>query len=71
MAKKEFRQQPLQVSAKNDETIDRLIKRFTKKVRNEGVIEEIFERRHYKKPSIRRREKAHRARFNKMLDEKK
>jgi ribosomal protein S21 len=34
---------------------DRLLKRFMKKVKKERIIEEIKDRRHYEKPSAKRR----------------
>lgn len=33
------------------------IRTFTKKVRNSGLVQEILDRRHYEKPSIRRKKK--------------
>lgn len=67
----EFRFKGLEVTARNDEDPNRMIKRFMKKVRADGILEELFERRHFEKPSVRRRKKRSRAIFNKMLDEKK
>ena len=34
---------------------DRLLKRFMKKVKKERIIEEVKDRRHYEKPSAKRR----------------
>ena len=45
------------VYARYKEPADRLIKRFSRKVKKEGIIEEIRERRFYKKPSTIRRQK--------------
>ena len=36
--------------------VDRMIRRFRKMVKNEGIIEECRERRHFKAPSEKRRE---------------
>ncbi len=36
---------------------ERMIRRFRKLVKNEGIIEEVRERRHYKKPSDLKRNK--------------
>lgn len=44
------------VKLEKGETSDRLIKRFIKKVKKSGILEEVFERRYYKKPSLRKRE---------------
>ena len=38
-----------------DETPERLIKRFMKKVKNERIIEKILEKKRYIKPSVKRR----------------
>jgi len=59
------------VYARYKEPADRLIKRFSRKVKKEGVIEEIRERRFYKKPStIRRQKKLRRKRIvQKLADE--
>ncbi len=35
---------------------ERMIRRFLKKTKKERIVEEIKDRRHYKKPSIRKRE---------------
>ena len=39
---------------------DRMIKRFIKKCKKEKIIEQIRDRRYYKKPSERKREKERR-----------
>tara|TARA_Y100000310_G_scaffold37967_1_gene35589 strand:- start:2065 stop:2313 length:249 start_codon:yes stop_codon:yes gene_type:complete len=36
---------------------ERMIRRFTKKVKKEKIIEEYKERRYYTKPSVKRKEK--------------
>ena len=41
-----------------DEPIERMIKRFSKKVKKEKIIEKVRDRRHYEKPSVKRRKKA-------------
>lgn len=58
---------PLEVTPRGGETPERMIKRFTKKVRNEGILQELYQRRGYEKPSVKRRRKAARSRFNKMV----
>jgi ribosomal protein S21 len=44
-----------------------MIKRFCKKVRNEGVLQELYLRRGYEKRSQKVRRKKARAVFNKMI----
>ena len=49
---------PINVEVKprhRDESPERLIKRFMKKVKNERIIEKSLERRRFVKPSIKRR----------------
>jgi ribosomal protein S21 len=60
----------LVVYARNDEDPDRLIKRFMKKVRNDGILQELFNRRGFEKPSVKRRRKESRARFLKANEDK-
>jgi ribosomal protein S21 len=40
-----------------------MIKRFTRKVRDERVLEEYRERQYYRKPSEKRRQKKAKARY--------
>jgi len=51
------------VLAKKNEHPEALIKRFMKKVKKEEIIEQIRERRYYKKPSVLRREKEERRQY--------
>ena len=39
-----------------------MMRRFIKKVKKERIIEEIKDRKHYKKPSVAKKEKSERAR---------
>lgn len=50
---------------------ERMIRRFMKKVKKEGIIEEVKERRYYKKPSIAKKEKSIKARRAKAQQEQK
>lgn len=43
------------VKLDRDEGSERLIKRFLKKVKKAGIIEEVLDRKQYKKPSAKRR----------------
>tara|TARA_R110002020_G_scaffold94965_1_gene228095 strand:- start:1197 stop:1406 length:210 start_codon:yes stop_codon:yes gene_type:complete len=45
----------VQVVARRNETTERMIKRFSKKVRKEGILDEFKNRMYYEKPSARRR----------------
>ena len=58
----------VQVKARRNESTENLIKRFSRKVKREGVLEEVKNRKYYEKPSVRRRrEKARRKRTLKKL----
>ena len=45
----------IQVRPRRNERIERTIKRFIKKVKKDGIIEECKERRRYMKPSEKKR----------------
>jgi small subunit ribosomal protein S21 len=59
----------LEVRPRPNEEPDRYIKRFLKKVRNDGILQEVFLRRAYEKPSVKRRRKAARARFLRKVED--
>ena len=46
-----------EVIAGNDESFDSLLKRFNRKVQQDGILAELRRREHYEKPSIRRKRK--------------
>lgn len=48
------------------EPFERALRRFKKKIEREGVIKILKARKHYEKPSERRRRKAREARSNRM-----
>jgi len=52
-------------------SVDRMIRRFTKKVKKDRILDEVKERRHYKKPSVAKKEKRIRAERQRLRDEKK
>lgn len=58
------------VAARDDEDPERFIRRFMKKVRNEGILNELWDKSHYEKPSVRRRKKSARARFLRKIEDK-
>ena len=45
----------VEITPRKNEPIARTIKRFIKKVKKEGIIEEVKERRRYLKPSEKKR----------------
>jgi len=47
----------MEIKIRRNETSENLIKRFVRKVKKENIIEDFLERRYYKKPSQKRREK--------------
>tara|TARA_R110002060_G_scaffold41021_2_gene52414 strand:- start:462 stop:668 length:207 start_codon:yes stop_codon:yes gene_type:complete len=47
----------MEVKIRKHESTENLIKRFTKKMKKEKIIEEYLENQYYKKPSEKRREK--------------
>ena len=61
----------LVIYARKNESNDRLIKRFNKKVRNSKLVEEVRERMFYEKPSVTKAKKKRQRRrvLNKLRDE--
>ena len=47
-----------QVEVKKDESFESALRRFKKKIEQEGILREVRDRKHYEKPSERRRKKA-------------
>jgi len=46
----------------NNESFESLLKRFSKKVQQDGILKEARRREHYEKPSVKRKRKAARKR---------
>lgn len=46
-----------QVNADGNESFESLLRRFNKKVQQEGILSEVRRREHYEKPSIKRKRK--------------
>ncbi len=44
------------VKIRKNENVENLIKRFVKKTKKERIIEEVLNRKYYKKPTTKRRE---------------
>lgn len=53
----------LEVVPRPDESFERTVKRFLKKVRNDGILQEVALRSYFEKPSQKRRRKSAKARF--------
>tara|TARA_R110002020_G_scaffold9035_14_gene36216 strand:- start:5317 stop:5559 length:243 start_codon:yes stop_codon:yes gene_type:complete len=51
--------------------VDKMIRRFIKKVKKERILETVKDRRHYKKPSVAKKEKRIRAQRQRLRDEQK
>lgn len=51
--------------------VERMIRKFIRKTKKEGVLDEVRERRYYKKPSIKKREKSEKARRMRARQEQK
>lgn len=47
-----------EVEIRKDESFEAALKRFKKKIDKEGILKEIRDRKHYEKPSERKRKKA-------------
>ena len=43
-----------------DESLDKMIRRFSKKIKKEKIIENFIEKKRYEKPSIKRKREKHR-----------
>ena len=46
-----------EVTAGQEESFDSLLKRFNRKVQQDGILAELRRREHYEKPSIKRKRK--------------
>ena len=46
-----------EVVARQEESFDSLLRRFNKKVQQDGILSELRRREHFEKPSIRRKRK--------------
>ncbi len=45
------------VIANDNESFESLLRRFNKKVQQEGILAEVRRREHYEKPSLKRKQK--------------
>lgn len=46
-----------EVTAGEEESFDSLLKRFNRKVQQDGILAELRRREHYEKPSVKRKRK--------------
>ena len=58
---------PLIISLKENESIDKALKRFKKKFEKTGVLKELRARTSYEKPSVKRRNEVIRAAYRQKL----
>ena len=47
-----------EIEVRRDESFESAIRRFKKKIEREGLLREIKERKHYEKPSEKKRKKS-------------
>jgi small subunit ribosomal protein S21 len=57
-----------EIKIKKGESLDKVLRRFKKKLDREGVLKDVRSHRYYEKPSERRRRKEKMARFTAMLN---
>ena len=48
----------MRVAVRDGEPFERALKRFARRVQESGVLKEAKERRHYEKPSVKKKRKA-------------
>jgi small subunit ribosomal protein S21 len=46
-----------QIEVKKDESFEAALRRFKKKIEQEGILREVRDRKHYEKPSERKRKR--------------
>jgi ribosomal protein S21 len=51
--------------------VEKMIRRFIKKVKKERILETVKDQRHYKKPSVAKKEKRIRAQRQRLRDQQK
>ncbi len=50
------------ITVHNDESLEKALRRFKRKCERSGVLREVRDRRHYEKPSVKKKRKAAAAR---------
>jgi len=61
----------VQVDNRKDEHVEKLIRRFIKKVKRAGILEDFREKQHHLKPSIKKRLKRKKAEQQRQRDKRK
>ena len=61
----------MQVDSRKDEYVEKLIRRFIKKVKRAGILEDYRDKQYYVKPSIRKRLKRKKAEQQRQRDRRK
>jgi len=56
-----------EIRLKKGESVDKVLRRLKKKLDREGTLRNVRNRRHFEKPSAKRRRKEKAARFSAML----
>lgn len=59
-----------EVVARPKENPERLIRRFTKKVKRSGILDEVRQRRYFEKKSVKKRRKRAEAEYRRQRDER-
>ncbi|MFH0913160.1 MAG: 30S ribosomal protein S21 [Candidatus Omnitrophota bacterium] len=54
-----------EIEIKKDESFESALRRFKRKIEQEGILRELRDRKHYEKPSARKRKKARTAKTRK------
>jgi len=54
-----------ETKVRKNETIDAALRRFKKSIAKDGVLAEVKKRKHYEKPSVKRKKKSEAARKRK------
>lgn len=57
------------INVKENESVDRALKRFKKKFEKTGVLKELRSRMHYEKPSVSRRTEMIKAKYRQKMRE--
>lgn len=53
------------INIKENEPLERALRRFKKKIEREGILRQVKARKHYEKPSVKKRRKIREARKKK------
>lgn len=53
------------IQIRDNEPLERALRRFKKKIEREGILKQVKARKHYEKPSVKKRRKAREAKKKK------